>query len=71
MNEEEMNIVIDNFITYISVLQGAALKKDFLFRGGIALGQLYMDSSTNFVWGKALVEAHQLEEKSLFTHGLY
>lgn len=55
---------IKAFIKYISVFQGAALKTGFLFRGGIALGQLYMDSSSNFVWGKALVEAHVLEEKS-------
>lgn len=63
VSENELRSVIENFIAYISVFQGLALKSGFLFRGGISIGPLYMDSSTNFVWGKALVEAHQLEEK--------
>lgn len=54
---------IKGFIKYISVFQGAALKGGLLFRGGIALGPLYMDVKSNFVWGKALVDAHILEEK--------
>lgn len=64
LSEEEMNIVIENFITYISVFQGAGLKNSLLFRGGIAIGPLYINSETNFIWGKALVEAHVLEEKT-------
>lgn len=64
MSKDELRSVIKDFIAYISVLQGVSLKNGFLFRGGISIGQLYMDSSTNFVWGKALVEAHQLEEKT-------
>lgn len=55
---------IKSFIKYISVFQGAALKNGLLFRGGISLGRLYMDTETNFVWGKALVDAHVLEEKT-------
>ena len=54
---------IRSFIKYLSVFQGAALKNHLYFRGGIAMGKLYMDSKTNFVWGKALVDAHLLEEK--------
>ena len=64
MSVEDMNVVIESFITYISVFQGASLKNGFLFRGGISIGQLYVDSNTNFVWGKALVESHFLEEKT-------
>lgn len=60
---EDREDAIKSFIKYISVFQGAALKNGFLFRGGIAIGRLYMDSQTNFVWGKALVDAHILEEK--------
>ena len=60
---EDREHVIRSFIKYISVFQGAALKNGFLFRGGIAIGRLYMDSQSNFVWGKALVDAHLLEEK--------
>lgn len=54
---------IDSFVKYISIFQSAALKNNFLFRGGIAIGKLYMNSESNFVWGKALVDAHKLEEK--------
>lgn len=61
---DQTQTVIQSFIKYISVFQGAALKSNFLFRGGIALGPLYMNSEENFVWGKALVEAHNLEENS-------
>lgn len=61
---EDKEDAIKSFIKYISVFQGAALKNSFFFRGGIAMGPLYMDSKTNFIWGKALVEAHILEEKT-------
>lgn len=64
LSTNDLNIAIESFITYISVFQGAAMKNGFLFRGGITVGPLYMDSSTNFVWGKALVVAHILEEKT-------
>lgn len=64
LSKEEMNASIESFIAYISVFQSGLLKKKFLFRGGIAIGQLYMNPNINFVWGKALVEAHLLEEKS-------
>ena len=64
MSKDELRSVIKDFIAYISVLQGVSLKNGFLFRGGISIGRLYMDSGTNFVWGQALVEAHQLEEKT-------
>ncbi len=64
LSKEEMNATIESFITYISAFQSVSLKNGLLFRGGIAIGKLYMDSSTNFVWGKALVEAHLLEEKT-------
>ena len=39
-------------------------RKRVVFRGGIAIGKLYMDSKMNFVWGEALVKAHVLEEKT-------
>lgn len=61
---KEKEEAIKAFIGYITVFQGVALKSKLYFRGGIALGRLYMNSKTNFVWGRALVEAHLLEEKS-------
>lgn len=64
LSKDDLNSAVESFITYISVFQGAAMKNGLLFRGGIALGPLYMDSCTNFIWGKALVAAHILEEKN-------
>ncbi|MBR5579429.1 MAG: hypothetical protein IKW28_10605 [Lachnospiraceae bacterium] len=61
---EETKKKIQSFITYISVFQGAGLAYDYLFRGGITIGELYIDSCKNFIWGKALVETHMLEEKT-------
>lgn len=63
LSDEKVSATIESFI-YISVFQGASLKSGLLFRGGIAIGKLYMDSIVNFVWGKALVDAHALEEKT-------
>lgn len=54
---------IKSFIKYISIFQGTALKNALIFRGGISLGQLYIDVKSNFIWGKALIDAHILEEK--------
>lgn len=64
LSEDDLNTAIESFITYISVFQGAAMKNGLLFRGGISIGPLYMDACTNFIWGKALVAAHILEEKT-------
>ena len=64
MSVDRVKSVTEYFIKYISVFQAAALGYKLLFRGGISIGQLYMDSDTNFIWGKALVEAHILEEKT-------
>lgn len=43
-NHEE---AIRSFVKYISIIQSVALKNNFLFRGGIAIGQLYMNSQKN------------------------
>lgn len=61
---KDMKTIVEDFIRYISVFQGALSKKGLFFRGGIAIGKLYMDSKMNFVWGEALVKAHVLEEKT-------
>ena len=61
---KDVKTIVEDFIRYISVFQGALSKKGLLFRGGIAIGKLYMDSKMNFVWGEALVKAHVLEEKT-------
>ena len=64
LSQEEIKTREKDFITYISVFQGASLRNMLLFRGGITIGQLYINPTENLVWGKALVEAHLLEEKT-------
>lgn len=63
MSDDEKRSAVNDFIVYINVFQGMALKSGLFFRGGISIGQLYMDSDKNFIWGKALIDAHTLEEK--------
>ena len=40
-----------------------ALRHGYLIRGGISEGEFYKDDSNIFVYGKALIEAINLEEK--------
>lgn len=63
LEEDEFWKRISDFILYISVVQGAGLKNCLWFRGGITIGKLYIDSDSSYVWGKALVDAHDLEAK--------
>lgn len=53
------------FFNIIQEIQYQALNRGLLLRGGIDYGSLYID--TNFVWGKALVDAYELEqERAIF-----
>lgn len=61
MQETEILEAVKALTIYVSVFQRALLKNRFLFRGGITIGKLYIDSEENFVWGDALVDAHMLE----------
>ncbi len=54
-------IKVMEFISFVSIFLGIALEKDLLFRGGVTIGKLYVDE--RMIWGKALVDAHGLEEK--------
>ena len=54
-------IKVMEFISFINIFLGAALEKGLLFRGGVTIGNLYIDEK--MIWGKALVDAHALEEK--------
>lgn len=60
---DKIESAIWEFIIIIAFFQNMALGRDLLFRGGISLGPLYMNPKENFLWGKALVDAHYLEEK--------
>lgn len=54
-----------SFFKIVQEIQYLALSKGFLFRGGIDYGSLYID--TNFVWGKTLISAYELEQtKAIF-----
>ncbi|MBS4959333.1 MAG: hypothetical protein KHZ62_00745 [Clostridiales bacterium] len=50
-----------NFLSFIGMFQAIALEHQLMFRGGISIGKLYINSL--MVWGSALVSAHWLEEK--------
>ena len=54
-------IKIMQFISFVNMFLGGAIEKDLLFRGGVAIGKLYVDE--RMIWGQALVKAHSLEEK--------
>lgn len=50
-----------NFILFVSAYLHQALLAGFLVRGGITIGDLYIDNT--FVSGKALIKAYQLESQ--------
>lgn len=50
-----------NFVLFISAYLHQALVTGLLIRGGITVGDLYIDS--NFVLGKALIRAYKLESE--------
>ncbi len=57
------NIVyqVFNFILFVSAYLHQSLLAGFLVRGGITIGDLYIDNT--FVSGKALIKAYQLESQ--------
>lgn len=57
---EEKKIIHDLF-SIVSLFQFYASSNGILIRGGITIGDLYIDD--RFVWGKALLRAYQLENK--------
>lgn len=63
MPKDKIAPTVKDFLITITFFQSVALEYHLLFRGGISLGSLYMDSNENFLWGKALVDAHHLEER--------
>lgn len=54
---------IGNIINLAGNIYNDALKHGYLIRGGITEGEFYKDNNNIFVYGKALVEAINLEEK--------
>lgn len=52
---------IINFFYLVALFQIYALEQNYLLRGGITLGDLYIDK--DMVWGEALVRAYKQESK--------
>lgn len=52
---------IHNLFKCVAEYQWHLLNLGYLSRGGVALGDFYIDET--IVWGKALVQAHEMEEK--------
>ena len=50
-----------NFFYLVALFQIYALEQNYLLRGGITVGDLYIDK--DMVWGKALVRAYEQESK--------
>jgi hypothetical protein len=60
--DEEGELELGTLFIVLSILQYNLLTENIFIRGGISLSELYMDENT--VFGPALIEAYQLEEKS-------
>lgn len=54
---------IEKIINLTGNIYNNALRHGYLIRGGISEGEFYKDDSNVFVYGKALIEAINLEEK--------
>lgn len=54
---------IEKIINLAGNMYNDALRHGYLIRGGISEGEFYKDDSNIFVYGKALIEAINLEEK--------
>lgn len=65
IGEDDSNRVakIEKIINFAGNIYNDALKHGYLIRGGITEGEFYKDDSNIFVYGKALIEAINLEEK--------
>lgn len=59
---EDGEIELGTLFTVLSILQYNLLVEDIFIRGAVSASQLYMDENT--VFGPALIDAYQLEEKS-------
>ena len=60
VNEEKLSTQIISIINLVSSIQFCALLQfDFWLRGGITIGELYIDNSV--VWGTGLVDAYNIE----------
>lgn len=61
----QIQYTIINFFYIVALFQLIAFNKGYLLRGGITVGDFYIDRT--MIWGQALVEAYHLEcEKAKF-----
>lgn len=50
---------VSNFVSFVGSFQATAINRGLLFRGGITVGNVYIDDT--IIWGEGLVRAHKLE----------
>lgn len=58
----QITLSIVNFFRFIAYFQRKALDKGILLRGGVSIGELYIQD--DFVWGKALISAYEVEQQA-------
>lgn len=63
INDPNRCAKIEKIIDLTATIYNDALRHGYLIRGGISEGEFYKDDSNIFVYGKALIEAINLEEK--------
>lgn len=61
INTENIVYQVFNFILFVSAYLHQALLAGFLVRGGVTIGDMYIDNT--FVSGKALIKAYELESR--------
>lgn len=60
--KRDLIVELENMCTVVTRFQEHALENGWLLRGAMTKGQLYFGDT--LVWGKALVKAHRMEEKT-------
>lgn len=64
LSDDDISKLAHDLCLMVSAFQMNAFKLGILIRGGISMGNLYIDDT--FVWGKALLQAYHLESKMAF-----
>ena len=63
INQKDLNTKCAILLLYVMSLQAEALSQNFLLRGSIKFGELFIDKNKNFICGKGLVETYIQENE--------